>query len=500
MLGLWRISAVASTLVGCGLRPAAPAVCPHVEGRGGTDAAWCIAERDLRRNIVDVPVGDTGLTRRYLLAGHYQFHALWARDLSFSTGGALVLGERAAVRDSLEALLGAQCTPQSSEAACRECLSRGTCHEGLIPRGIDDRDPACRVFDGAVLHLPDAFGEEQLRAQYISEYHVISLDSNLAVPWAASRYVLEEPVDLDFARRWFPAVQGALKMVEDYYCANPGPACTLVSHQPCFSDWEDSVERRGDVAYSQVMYVLALDGAAKWAHVIGRETDAKAYETRSALAARELMSHYRSPAGILTNFDGDRDVHRTADANVLAAAYVPLLPGEAAGLLDSLRDTARELWQPMPGRPTFPDYPASMKGSVAKLGGLSSYHDEDYWLWIAAAAAIGERVAGNCDAYNSIMARLAWQIEKDREVWEILEHTADGDLRPVCGLRYTAEHPFSWSAAMYLEAASRGCQGMKYSSRSPYGLPAGADAEGPGEPESPPKSRRANDVAGDQPR
>jgi glycogen debranching enzyme len=459
MPGFWRVSAVASMLAGCGLHPAAPPVCPHVEGRGGTDAAWCIAERDLRRNIVDVPVGETGLTRRYLLAGHYQFHALWARDLSFSTGGVLVIGERADVRDSPEALLGAQCTRQSSEAACRECLSEGTCHEGLIPRGIDDHDPACRVFEGAGLHVPDPFGEEQLRAQYISEYHVISLDSNLVVPWAASRYVLEEPIDIDFARRWFSAVQGALEMVEEHYCVSRGPACTRVSNQPPFSDWEDSVERRGDVAYSQVMYVLALDGAAKWAHVLGRETDAGAYHTRSALAALELMRHYRSPAGILTNFDWDLGVHRTADANVLAAAYVlPLPDGEAAGLLDSLRDTVPELWRPIPGRPTFPDYPASMKGSFAKWGGLSSYHDEYYWLWITAAAAIGERAAGNCDAYTSIMTPLARQIEQDGEVWEIFEHTAAGELKPVRGLRYTAEHPFSWSAAMYLEAASGGCR------------------------------------------
>jgi glycogen debranching enzyme len=403
---------------------AAAAASAGAADRGPEILARTIAARNLYLNTSPSPQG------RYLLAGANQFRSLWARDFSFATAGALIAGQTQAVHDSLDALFAAQRS------------------DGLLPRGLDNEDITWRVIFG-LLGMPPAF-HPPLKAWWTTEYGVIVLDSNVTVPWAASRYLLKTH-DLEAARRWFAPAERALAFFQEQGYLVDG----LIGNQPPYSDWADSVQRTGRVSFTNVIYVLALRGMSEWATLLGDPERALFYASKALSAQQAFVHHFWSPTlEAVSNFDGDE--HLTADANLLAVAHGVLPPELARRTMRTLR--ASPLWRPMPGRTTTPDYPSSMKGFNVKLIGIASYHDSMYWLWLTAAAAMAERALGNCDSYDEIMSSLSRLIAKGRAIREVYELKRDGvTLKPVSRLLYHAENPFTWSSAMYLEASEGGC-------------------------------------------
>jgi hypothetical protein len=79
------------------------------------------------------------------------------------------------------------------------------------------------------------------------------------------------------------------------------------------------------------------------------------------------------------------------------------------------------------------------------------------WLWITALAARAERAVGNCAGYHAIMDQLSALIARRGAIEEVYDLKRNGTLKPVRRLFYHAENPFTWSSAMYLEAANEGC-------------------------------------------
>jgi glycogen debranching enzyme len=127
--------------------------------------------------------------------------------------------------------------------------------------------------------------------------------------------------------------------------------------------------------------------------------------------------------------------------------------------LQTLRNSP--LWTPMPGRPTYPDYPAHMMGFNIKLVGITGYHDSNYWLWLTALAAMAEHRLGNKAECARILDALSDQIVRDGEIYEIFDLVPGGALKPVKRLPYRAESPFTWSSGMYLEASKADCVSVR---------------------------------------
>ncbi|MEO5970404.1 MAG: hypothetical protein ABIQ95_10800 [Bdellovibrionia bacterium] len=388
--------------------------------------AEAIASRTLRSNIIPVPFKpiDSLEQKKYLLAGKNQYHTLWARDLSMSIAGTLLIGETQAARDSLEIFFN---------------LQRA---DGLLPRVVDNRDIISRVLWGLIGYPPHY--KAPLRGWFTTENRVISIDSNLILPWAASLYI-DKSKDEKFASRWFLGMEHALAFIEKNFLVEG-----LVGKQPPFSDWKDSIRRTGRVSFTNALYILALRGAAKWAKFLGLSAKYTYFLTRSEEATIRFRNFFWMPdRKILRNFEGNDLL--TADANLFAVAHQILPLNEAKEVMIELRKSP--LWSPVPGAPTWPSYPSSLKSTLVKAIFLHGYHDRLYWLWISALAARAEKAIGNDAEYEQIMNYLARRIVSDKGIYEVYDaHENDLDLRPHVGPIYRADRSFTWSSACYLEA------------------------------------------------
>lgn len=414
-------------LAGVSILSAMPAAAPPANAdtrseRNTRQDALAIATTGLGQNVATVD------GKKLLLAGGHQFHDLWVRDFAMSVGGLLAISREDVVRDSLELIFSLQ----------RE--------DGLLPRVIDNQDITSRTILGSAFGFVQEF-TAPLKGWFDTENKIIVIDGNAAIPWAASRYV-KATRDLDFARKWFPAMEKSLAFLEAKYLADG-----LIANQPAYSDWEDSVNRHGKVALTNEFYLLALQGAADWAALLGQRDRSNAYKAQEIQVAAAFLKQFWDPVQKrILNFEGD--ARWTADANFLAVAY-QLVPGDTAR--DILSHWPAAIWAPLP-RTTWPDYADADKDRIVKLVGIADYHDGLYWLWLGAIAAMAERTAGDCTAYNRLLDTMAARISADQALYEVYELDADGTtLNPVDRVLYRAEQPFSWSSALLIEAEKGGC-------------------------------------------
>ncbi len=362
---------------------------------------------------------------QYLVAGAHQYRSLWAWDFAFASFGALKAGKTKAVRDSFEIYFSFQ-RP-----------------DGLLPRVIDHYKIEPRVLLGMVgVILPF---KEPLEPQFETENGVISYIPNVILVWEASRYVTQTK-DTAFAQKYFTHAEKSIQWI-DKHTMEKG----LVCKQAPYSDWEDSVQRTGCVGFTNVLYGLSLRGLSDWAKFLGDKEKELLYLNRYNQFLVQFRSYFWDPTKkVIRNFTGDD--HLTADANLLAVAYHLMNREDSESILKSLRDSP--LWQPMPGRPTWPNYPASIKSKFPKLVGLSGYHDEIYWGWITSLAAIAERETGYPKKAEQILELYSKQIIKNKAVYEVYDLIeSEQSLKPVRRLLYRAEHPFTWSSGYFLEAA-----------------------------------------------
>lgn len=179
-----------SLLTPAGARGAPAALTPDANVRL---RAMQIAERGMMKNIATL-TSKSGGSRRVILAGAHQFHALWVRDFAQSVPGYLLLGQHDAVRDTLDTVFEAQ-----------------RLDDGLIPRGLDSVRTWERIaaeYFGITLpfHAP-------LEPSFETENHVLSIDGNLLVPIAAWQYLAAQD-DQERLHRWWPHAVEALSWVE----------------------------------------------------------------------------------------------------------------------------------------------------------------------------------------------------------------------------------------------------------------------------------------------
>lgn len=393
--------------------------------------AKTIAGDALRSNVVSLfDQGRVSSEKKYLLAGARQYRTLWARDMAMSVQGAMAAGEFQAVKNSLEIFFKFQR------------------FDGLLPRLIDNQNILTRVLMGVMGHPP--MFREPLRAWFTTENRVIAIDSNLAIVWASSRYILRSE-DLVFAKAHFVAAEKAILFIETHFSVEG-----IVGKQPPFADWADSVQRTGRVAFTNELYILALRGLSQWAEKVGEPVRASFYQDKAAEVTERFLTFFWDPKErIIVNFE--RDHRWTADANFFAVAHGILPREKSIELMDRLRMSP--LWIPFPGRPTWPDYEPHMKSWLVKRVNLAGYHDQYLWFWLTCLAACAETAIGNADGYAQIMRSVSGRIVADRTVHEVYEYDErNQQIVPVKRWLYRAESPFTWSAAMFLEACEDGCR------------------------------------------
>lgn len=371
------------------------------------------ARESLLANVVEVE-GRLGL-----VAGANQFRSMWTRDFAHAAGGLLLAGRGDVVADHLDQLLE-RLHPQL----------------GLLPRTLDTMDAklrvawasAARILPGASAVLPI---EGQLEPEYRDQHGQFAIDGNALVVLAALDYAEREDRGPWLAER-LEVLSQSLRAYGRWLSGG-------LIRQPPFSDWQDSVRRRGEACYTNLLV-----------HVAARRLVAAGGKAPEALLdplAEQIEATFHPPGALYRSMA--KRPYVSLDANLLALDLGHLRGAAADELYAALVESPFWTRDDAPGFSSFPDYPASWRNPGVILAGLGHYHDRIHWSWLSGLAAKVAARQGDRASAERILDVLAQRVARDGAVVEIYDPRPPH--RPFRSLIYRSEAPFSWGAARILE-------------------------------------------------
>ena len=191
--------------------------------------AMFIAAESLRSGI-HTRLLAPGIGKEILHAGYRNFRECWARDFGFASYGLIAMDQFKVVKETLEAFFWHQAA------------------DGRLPVKLYSMGYVTR-------YLHSLLGREQstarmLRPKYISAHGAPSLDGQAILVIAALHYA-KKANDSDFLLRYWESLGRAITWLQKYRRKS-------LLHQGAYADWADSVERRGAVLYTNVLYWKAL--------------------------------------------------------------------------------------------------------------------------------------------------------------------------------------------------------------------------------------------------
>jgi glycogen debranching enzyme len=359
-----------------------------------------------------------GSEKLVLCAGRRNFREPWARDLSFASFGLVELDEYQAVRESLEVF--------------------------LINQRPSGQFPV-KVRSNAVFNrfLHSLFRREQpilapLQPKYISGHSTVSLDGNALLVVASLNYAARSGDDQFLADHW-PALKQALLWLQGY-AREDG-----LLEQAAYSDWADTIARKGRVLYTNVVYWKALDDMAQSAAHLGERVD-EAHFSSKAVGLRTAINAYfwrDDPGYYITSKDFE---NLSSGGNLLAIAWGLADTAQAKAILENMDRFG--MADPLPTKPVYPPYPSRFIALENRLGRIGYYHTNAAWLWLGAWHVIALSRVGRLKEAQECLDRISEVIERDGAVHEVF--APDG--RHINGFWYNSEAPFTWSAGMVVYA------------------------------------------------
>lgn len=380
--------------------------------------AVLIATANLRGGIEKRRLPD-GQEKSVLCAGRRHFREPWARDLGFASFGLVEIEAYQAARESFEVFLLNQ-------------LPSGQFPVKVHSTGVLDR------------YLHSLFQREQpivapIRPKYISGHNTVSLDGNALLVIGILNYV-DRSQDWDFLHTHWEALKRGVRWLETHALETDG-----LLHQGAFSDWADSIARKGRVLYTNVLYWKALRDMAATAAALGNGGDEAYFGARAAAVGASINAHFWQAD--LGYYVTNRDFNNlSSSGNLLAIAWGLADQEQAHAILAAMQQFG--MADPVPTKPVFPPYPSRFVALENRLGGIGYYHIHAAWLWLGAWHVIAASQAGRMAEAAALLKRISSVIVRDGSVHEV--YAPDG--RFVSGFWYTSETPFTWSAGSLLYA------------------------------------------------
>ena len=361
-----------------------------------------------------------GQEKLVLCAGPRNFREPWARDFGFASFGLAELEQFQAIKETLELFLIHQ-RPS-----------------GQFPVKVHSTNILDR-------YLHSLFSREQptsapLKPKYITAHNTISLDGNALLVIAALNYVTQSG-DTAFLHYHWPALKQAIVWLE----AHAKEKDHLLFQSP-FSDWADSIARRGRVLYTNVIYWKALHELALAGRQYGYKAEAKNFDTKAEQVKQAINGHFwRADLGyFVTNQVFD---NLSSSGNLLAIAWDLTTPAQSHSILDRMNEFG--MANPVPTQVVHRAYPHNFIALENRLGGIANYHTSAAWLWLGAwhviALARMERLA----EAELLLYRMGRVVVRDGTVHEVYAPTG----HHLSSFWYTSEAPLTWSAGLIVYAS-----------------------------------------------
>ena len=378
-----------------------------------------IASRSLDANLIKTERGT------FLSGGHKQFRSLWTRDFCFASRGLSLVHRNDVVKSQIERLLLAK---RKSDA--------------LVPRLMDSVPSKHRVLVNTVFRwLPESLKRFQFRepltVEFLGEHGTMSLDSNLLLILAGIHFATDMR-----ETAWFESHKEEwlklFRFYDDYFSPKDG-----LIRQNRFSDWQDSVTRYGKSFYLNLLYYIVLREFHRRKFLTDQEDRLRKFR-------ETLMNVFYDQEAKL--FRGHKKLeHISLDGNLLA---IDLDFFEDRDRSHSLYQNLKRhvLWQRFsaPGFTTYPDYPQSWVSWTVRVAGLRHYHDRLVWSWLVALSAKIAAQMADLEEATRILRFLEDLARRDQTICEVYD--PDQYYRPFESWMYRSEAPFSWGAALTIEA------------------------------------------------
>jgi glycogen debranching enzyme len=381
--------------------------------------AMFIAAENLRSAIQNCLLTD-GLSKEVLNAGYRNFRESWARDFAFATYGLLALEQFNTVKDTLEAFFWHQAD------------------DGRFPVKLHSIDVVTRFFYS--LFEREQPVQQMLKPKFVSGHGTASLDGQALLVIAAKNYA-REAADTEFLRQRWIQLKLAIQWLQ-LHRKKPGDA---LLYQPAYSDWADSVARRGRVLYTNVVYWKALTAMAEAAASLEIDQQAEYYTEEAERVSRAIQAQFWRP-GLGYFVTSARLDQLSSDGNLLAIAWGLASPEQADSILKVMADA--RMAEPVPTQVAYPSYPRSLIAIENLLAGMSNYHTEAAWLWIGAWHVIALLKTNHMAEAQQLINRITEIIVREGQVNEA--HGLNG--RPLSSIWYKSESPLTWNAGMVLYA------------------------------------------------
>jgi len=359
-----------------------------------------------------------GLDKEILHAGYRNFRECWARDFGFASYGLLAVEQYKVVNETLDAFFWHQM------------------EDGQFPVKLYSMNVVTRF-------LHSLLGREQsteriLQPKYISGHGSPSLDGHAMLIISALNYA-KVTEDIDFLQQnWF-SLTSAVKWLQSHKKE------AVLLRQEAYTDWVDSVARRGCVLYTNVIYWKMLTEMARTASSLDLKKQAMQYVAEAEAVSRAIHERLWRPA--LGYFATSETLDNlSSDGNLLSIAWGLATPEQADSILRVMEEAG--MAEPVPTRVVHPSYPAELIAIENRLGGLSNYHTDSSWLWLGAWHLIALVQNGQMDDAKQVLERIVEVIVRDRQVNEV--HGPAGD--PLSSIWYKSEAPLTWNAGMILYA------------------------------------------------
>ena len=370
-----------------------------------------LASQSLQANIIEHISGP------YLAAGSHHFKSLWTRDFCFAVPGLLAIGREDVAKNHLAALLNSL-HPQ----------------DHLVPRILDSMPSALRVAGNCALNiLNDDWSlpiKGKLKPEYVGEHGTPSFDSNLLTILSSLDYI-EHSGDEAFWNEYQDQMAKAFSFYEDH-------TCSFLIGQPEYSDWQDSLKRKGATSYLNLLYLAVAKRLQAKGMNIGIDI--------SSLEA-EIKKEYFTDKKLFSNFPGVDDY--SLESQIFVFDFQLFDQELRDELYASLKSS--ELWTKSntPGQCCTVNSSKDQQSWTTKLVGLGHYHGVMHWSWLMGYAAKAAHRQGDKEEYNRILSGLEKLVERDGAVYEIYDSEC---LMPWKAALYRSERPFSWGAGKILES------------------------------------------------
>lgn len=214
-------------------------------------------------------------------------------------------------------------------------------------------------------------------------------------------------------------------------------------------NWSETILKRGNVLFTNLCHYKGLESMARIAGLAGQDHDTNLFTklaktTKKAIQKRFWTGHYYA------DWHDGKELHDylATDGNVLASLWGIADRNQARSIHNEI---SKRRLDEVPLKTNDPRYPSHCIDLISRTVGIKDYHNGLCWTWLGCIDAVARHNAGLKKEAKSELERIAELIVRDNTVHEI--YTPEG--KPYKQMFYTSEHPFAWSAGLFIWAAKQ---------------------------------------------